>query len=393
MFVLQNSSSNLKNVSLGSLLRHARAFLIASLQRILFAPWLYGLVFALILFGTIQSAAPSPCTSDPNPALDGNTNTSADTESAFLLEASYKRAWQLVKDNTMYPERLKNWNTWEHKYDGKISTTKQLEDCIMKMLSSLGDQYTYFRNSSDTQSWHTHDEENSVVSAYKMPSNIAYVAIHSFSSLHTASELESALQQVQNAVAYIVDLRGNRGGYVEQALASFELMSDNGTFVTMAGREDGKPYSEELTLQGNCVNRTVNGFLFVEARRKNLCGIRPITILIDEDTKSAAEMFAGALRDNKRAKLVGTRSYGKGIVQSSWVIEPGCSIKISMAHYYLPSGKDINGEGLLPDVLIDFASSRLTRIDPSDKSKPLNSAQLQKIMQININGTACALRR
>ncbi len=378
MFVLHSTTFNIKACK--PLAISARCFLIATLHRILFAQWLFGLVAALILMCIAQTAAPSTGSPEFNTPTEATQNSQESAEDAATLESSYRRAWQLVKDNTMYPERLKNWSDWEHKFDGKISTSRQLEDAITLMLSALGDQYTYFRNSSDTRCWHTHDDENCVVSAYKLPSNIAYIAIHSFSSLHTAAELESALQEVQNASAYIVDLRGNRGGYVEQALASFELMIDEGIFVTMSGREDGKPYSEILKVQTFCVKRTVNGAIFMEARKSNLCGTKPITVLIDRDTRSAAEMFAGALRDNQRAKLVGCRSFGKGVVQSSWLIDPGCSIKIAMAHYYLPSGKDINGIGINPDLAIDFNSSNRSPVAESSRSAPLTKAQLKSLM-------------
>lgn len=274
--------------------------------------------------------------------------------SPSLLEASYHRAWQLLEENTMYPERLKSWEQWEHRYDGKLKSRKDLEDALSSMIACLSDEYTYFRNEEETQTCHRHDDDYAVVSACRLPHNIAYIAIHSFSSLHTASELESALQQFDSPKGIILDLRGNRGGYVEQALLSFELLADEGTFVSMKGREEGKPYEEVLVLEDNFVKRVVNGSTFWESRKKNTCGNAPLVVLVDIDTRSAAEMLAGALRDVKRAKLVGGKTFGKGVVQSSWNLESGCSIKIAMARYFLPSGADINGIGIMPDYYVDF---------------------------------------
>lgn len=271
-----------------------------------------------------------------------------------LLEASYHRAWQLLQDNTMYPERLSSWQQWEHRFDGKLHSSKEFEEAVKLMIADIKDQYTYFRNASDTQTCKIHDEDNSVVSAYKLAGNTACISIHSFSSLHTASELEAALQQFDKADGYILDLRGNHGGYVEQALASFELLTDEGRFVSMEGREEGKAYREILDLKRTCLKREINGNTYIEARRKNLCGTKPMLVLVDEDTRSAAEMLAGALKDTHRARLVGMRTFGKGVVQSSWNLEPDCSIKIAMAHYYLPSGNDINGSGIAPDYYVNF---------------------------------------
>ena len=270
------------------------------------------------------------------------------------LESSYHRAWELLEENTMFPDRLSDWKHWEHRYDGKLKNKKDLEEALTSMISSLSDEYTYFRNEEETQTCHKHDEDYSVVSACRLPQNVAYIAIHSFSSLHTANELESALQQIDSACGIILDLRGNRGGYVEQALLCYELLSNEGTFTSMKGREEGKPYSEMLVVEENFLKRVINGSIFWESRRKNLSGKAPLVVLVDVDTRSAAEMLAGALRDTRRAKLVGGKTFGKGVVQSSWNLEAGCSIKIAMARYFLPSGADINGTGIMPDFYIDF---------------------------------------
>lgn len=272
----------------------------------------------------------------------------------LLLRNSYLRAWQLLRDNTLYPERLKGWSHWQHRFDGRLKCKKDLEEAVGLMLGDIHDEYTYFRDMDETRTASKSDEENLVVTSKMLAHKCSYLTIKNFTSTRTADELEAALEHASEAEAYIIDLRGNRGGYVEQALACFELLVEDGKFVSMIGREDGKPYKEELFLEASAVRRELNGVIYKEPRRKNLCAQKPMIVLIDRDTRSAAEMLAGALKDTKKAILVGNRSFGKGIVQSTWYLEPGCSLRIAMAKYYLPSSRDINGIGLSPDLLVQF---------------------------------------
>ncbi len=312
-----------------------------------------------------------------SPRQASNTEPAA---SALSLENSYKKAWRLVAENTLYPERLKDWPSWEHRFDGKIKSSIELEKAISLMLANLKDKYTYFRNEGETLEWRKGDNESAIVKASLLKNNIAYLEITSFSSLNTSNELELALSRFKNPSGFVIDLRGNRGGYVEQALACFELMTSAGKFVSMKGREEGKPYCEILNLENTCLKRELNGQLFIESRRRNLCLNKPMIVLIDQNTRSAAEMLAGALRDTNRAKLVGSRTFGKGVVQSCWNLEAGCSLKIAMAHYFLPSGEDINEIGIKPDLLADLSSN-----SKSTGSELTEFQRLERITQPIIN--------
>ena len=96
-----------------------------------------------------------------------------------------------------------------------------------------------------------------------------------------------------------------------------------------------------------------NGRRELHPREANQIGGKPMVVLIDGTTKSAAEMLAGALRDNKRALLVGGKTFGKGIIQRIWQFDQGTSIKITAARYFLPNGSSIHGVGLKPDVTVN----------------------------------------
>ncbi|MBX9685498.1 MAG: S41 family peptidase [Candidatus Obscuribacterales bacterium] len=294
------------------------------------------------------------CSMTPGFAAEFADNDSANQISKEIFDKSFHKACQLIKDNSMFPERLKNWSKWQHKFDGKINSEAALENALKQVLAELGDQYTFFRNATETRQRLKRDHEESIVSSRRLSNNVAYLAIRSFSSFHTSSELESALQMQSDAEAYIIDLRANGGGYVEQALSSFELMCDQGRFVSMKGREDAKPYSEDLILEKDGLRRVLNDITIVEERKQNLCGNKSMLVLVDGDTRSAAEMLAGALRDSRQARLIGSRTFGKGVIQCGWNLDPGCSLNVAMAKYFLPSGLDINGKGIAPDVYMNF---------------------------------------
>ncbi len=297
-----------------------------------------------------------------------------------LYEQSFHKAWKLVEDNTAYTERLERWKEWEHKFDGKLKNKQDLELALTKALNNFGDKYTYFRNEDQTSSSRKADQDPEAVS-FDMPGpQLAHISIHNFSSVHTADELETALLKCKNCTGYILDLRNNHGGYVEQALACFELLVEHGKFVQMKGREDGAPYEEIISLESDCIKREVNGSMFSESRRKNETANKPMIVLIDENTRSAAEMLAGALRDVDRAVLVGRRTFGKGVVQCSWTIEPACSIKVTMAKYFLPSGEDINGAGINPDTTPDLYKQFFQKTG-IEKQKQNNNESLTQLFR------------
>jgi carboxyl-terminal processing protease len=155
-----------------------------------------------------------------------------------------------------------------------------------------------------------------------------------------------------NAKAYIIDLRDNGGGYVWQALRSFALVTDQGVFTEMRGRSGGKAYVEKLEVTATQLVDDENGTVSRSARPANLAGTKPIIVLVNGDSASASEMFSGALRDNGRATIVGTLTFGKGIAQNTWDLPGKTSVQITFAQYYLPGGTTIHGTGITPDNVV-----------------------------------------
>ncbi|MGE0762849.1 MAG: S41 family peptidase [Bdellovibrionales bacterium] len=165
----------------------------------------------------------------------------------------------------------------------------------------------------------------------------AYVRLTSFIE-HSAAELEKALKnhnsKYKETKGLILDLRRNPGGLLDQAVQISDLFLGEGTIVSTIGR-----------------NKKEKEVLF--AKRAGTLPNFPLIVLIDEFSASASEILAGALKDNKRALIMGQRSFGKGSVQSVVKLGDGSGLKLTVARYYTPSGRSIQAEGIVPDILVD----------------------------------------
>src|SRR5207253_9994412 len=102
---------------------------------------------------------------------------------------------------------------------------------------------------------------------------------------------------------------------------------------------------------------TANGKISTSRRLPDLVGSKPLVVLVNEDTRSAAELLAGALRDNGRALVVGTATFGKGVLQNTYSLNRNLHIKVVTARYFLPDGDNVHERGLTPDVAVRQARS------------------------------------
>jgi len=153
-----------------------------------------------------------------------------------------------------------------------------------------------------------------------------------------AQQLDKEIQKLieDGAKGLILDIRYNPGGVVDDAVEVCDLFLDEGIIVTTRERMEDKEIIGKYS-----------------AREGKYTEI-PLVILINEFSASASEMVAGALRDNKRAILVGERSYGKGVVQLLYELSDGSGIKLTTAKYFLPSGLSVDGVGIEPDILVEL---------------------------------------
>ncbi len=164
-----------------------------------------------------------------------------------------------------------------------------------------------------------------------LPRRVAYVHLSLFPR-GIAADLESVLAK-KKISAMILDLRGNPGGLFDEAVEVCDLFLEGGPIVSVKMKSGAK-----------LENR--------EARKMARFAKLPIAILIDTQSASASEIVAGALGDRKRARLFGTKSFGKGSVQTMWDLADGSGLKLTIAHYFTPSGRLIDGHGIEADEVI-----------------------------------------
>jgi len=165
--------------------------------------------------------------------------------------------------------------------------------------------------------------------------NIGYIRLSSFnnnSSQQIKKKIEN-LNKNKNLKGYILDLRNNPGGLLSQAIRISDFFLENGEIVSTKSRQ---------------VSENRKWF----AKKGDITNGKPLIILINYGSASASEIVAGALKDHKRAIILGENSYGKGSVQSIIPLKNRGAIRLTIAKYYLPSGKSISKVGVTPDIEI-----------------------------------------
>ena len=171
----------------------------------------------------------------------------------------------------------------------------------------------------------------------KIEDDIGYIRITQFNE-QTADGLGKAIKEINEKIpadklkGYVLDLRNNPGGLLDQAIAVSDAFLDRGEIVSTRGRDP------EETQRFN-------------ARPGDLTNGKPVIVLVNGGSASASEIVAGALQDHKRATLLGSRSFGKGSVQTIIPLGPGNgALRLTTARYYTPSGRSIQAKGIVPDI-------------------------------------------
>ncbi|HEY9869192.1 MAG TPA: S41 family peptidase [Candidatus Obscuribacterales bacterium] len=277
---------------------------------------------------------------------------------AIELERQYEQVWKIINDNFVYRDRLSRWDAWRGCFNGRIRTRTELEHAIETMLGSLNDDFTYLRNASDTSNYRRRQSRTNVVEWRMLPGRVGYVRITTFGSRNVADESLSAFRHLKTARSYVVDLRDNDGGDIAQSSRVFGIFCQEGKFASFRAYASGRPYAEELLLQKDVWVSVKDGLPSESERDPWLAADKPVIVLVGQDTRSAAEMLAGALRDNGRAKLVGTRTFGKGLLQKVWPLDDNLSLKVSVGRCFLPSGICVQGVGLDPDYVVGSLPGR-----------------------------------
>lgn len=163
---------------------------------------------------------------------------------------------------------------------------------------------------------------------------IGYIRLTQFSA-NAATEMQEAIESLeeQGVTGYILDLRSNPGGLLYSSIDIARMWLKDGTIVSTVNRQ---------------------GVIDEEAANQRALTDLPLVVMVDGGSASASEILSGALQDNDRAVLVGTRTFGKGLVQSVRSLTDGSGVAVTVAKYLTPSGRDINKQGIEPDVEIEL---------------------------------------
>ena len=188
------------------------------------------------------------------------------------------------------------------------------------------------------------------VEAKIIDKKIGYLRLKAFNNNSSIqlNEKISKFEQKEKPIGYILDLRNNPGGLLTQAINVSDFFLSNGEIVSTKGR------------------RLIENRRFFAKKGDKVKG-KPIIVLINGGSASASEIVAGALKDHKRAIILGENTYGKGSVQSIIPLSDGGGIRITVSKYYLPSGDSISEVGVAPDILIEEEGDAVKVNSPSAK--------------------------
>ena len=226
-----------------------------------------------------------------------------------------------------------------YRVEEKTVTGKDLDKVVSWIKGKKGTKVnlTLLRgtNSDKIKVTATRDVINVETVKYKVLENqIGYISISEFDSV-TGAQFAKALKQLQkkNIAGLVVDLRNNPGGSLSTVCDILDSILPKGLIVYTKDKNGKK---EEYTSD--------------EKHRLNL----PMSVLVNGQSASASEIFAGAVQDYGKAEIIGTQTYGKGVVQNLFDLKDGTCVKLTTSEYFTPKGRNIDGKGITPDVKIEY---------------------------------------
>ncbi len=194
----------------------------------------------------------------------------------------------------------------------------------------------------------------------KMEDGFDYIRLSDFGQTSPAEVHRALLYgRTHHAKGYILDLRDNGGGLLDAAVKISSFFIPQGTIVSTIDRNGSRNVQEAL---GTAIP-----------------GLRPLVVLVNQYTASSSEITAGALQDYKLATLIGTRTFGKGVVQSIYPMPDNGALKITTARYLTPKGRDIEHKGILPDIVVPQNPDPSLIDTPRDKQLAAAKARLRQL--------------
>lgn len=247
-----------------------------------------------------------------------------------------------------------------YKVNGEDVAGQDLDAIVSKIRGEIGTkvQITVIRDNEEYTGTATRALiENDTVEHELKTDDLGYIQVTGFEDV-TTKQFEEALDDLnkQGMRGLIVDLRSNPGGNLSTVVDMVDLILSEGTIVSIKDKHG-------------------NGNVY-KAKRDNKLNV-PLVVLINGYSASASEIFAAAVKDHELGTLVGTTTYGKGIVQNIYPLGDGTSLKITSSEYFTPNGTNIHGVGVVPDVEIEYEY---------DENNPSKDNQLDKAIEVLKNG-------
>ena len=264
---------------------------------------------------------------------------------------------QVYEDSPAMKAGMEDGDTL-YKVEGEEVTGEDLSEVVSKVKGEKGTRVTVTVRRAGTgeekELTITRDTIEAQTVSFEMKENqTGYLRISEFDSV-TYEQYKNALEDLegQGMQRLIVDLRGNPGGNLETVSDILDLMLPEGLIVYIEDKNGEKTeYTSDEEHQFT----------------------KPLAVLIDGNSASASEIYAGAIQDYGTGTIIGTRSYGKGVVQSVFDLQDGTSVKLTMAEYFTPKGRNIDGKGIEPDVEVEYVY---------DDEHPEADNQLEKAMEV-----------
>lgn len=228
------------------------------------------------------------------------------------------------------------------KVNGKDVTAKEMDKAISMMKGKAGTEVeiTILRNNKDRIDMKIKRQEIRLktVKSEVLEDNIGYIRITTFDE-KTAGEFKVQLKELEakNITGLILDLRDNPGGLLDQCQEITDELIGEGTIVYTKDKQGKTKYLKS---------------------DKNKIDV-PLAVLVNKGSASASEILSGAVRDNKEGVLIGTTTFGKGLVQSVRSLNDGSGFKLTVSQYFTPNGEYIHGKGITPDVVVEDVDKQL----------------------------------
>lgn len=249
--------------------------------------------------------------------------------------------------------------------NGTAVTSKEMDKAVSMMLGKPGTKVkvTFFRAGKGNFVKEI-VRANIIIKSVKselLKDKIGYIRISMFDE-NTAGEFKKALTNLENQgqKGLIIDLRDNGGGLLDQSSKIADMLLGKGTIVYTI---DNKNHKESWTSDANKFNK-------------------PLVLLVNGGTASASEILSGAVRDFKAGTLVGTKTFGKGIVQVPFELSDGSAVKVTIARYYTPSGECIQKKGIMPNIVLDLSKAAKDKLQKGQIFTHGDDNQLQKGIEV-----------